>query len=147
MDDFWDDLLKTSPIKLDIAKVKKIYLSKISIDYEIMELVEKIKNNGYRLAIMANELKEAMDYKIRKFSLDKYFDRIYSSAHQKIPKPELEIYRHIIKDLGVKAEETLFIDNKEKNLIPAQNIGIQTILFKSQKELEEDLKKLGISCN
>ncbi|MBL4723279.1 MAG: HAD-IA family hydrolase, partial [Alcanivorax sp.] len=51
-------------------------------------------------------------------------------------KPELILYERIIKELDVKPEDSIYIDDKEKYLKPAINLGMRTILFKSAEQLK-----------
>jgi len=57
-------------------------------------------------------------------------------------KPELAIYRLTLKKLEVNPEESIFVDNKEVNLIPARELGMQTILFQNPEQLKNDLQKI-----
>ena len=56
-----------------------------------------------------------------------YFDKIYESYKLGMRKPENRIYKYILDDLNIKAEETVFLDDLGMNLKTARQIGIQTI--------------------
>ncbi|MBI4162306.1 MAG: HAD-IA family hydrolase [Candidatus Aenigmarchaeota archaeon] len=43
-----------------------------------------------------------------------------------------------------KAEECVFIDDKESNLLPAKKLGMRVVLFESPEKLESALGKLGV---
>ena len=47
-------------------------------------------------------------------------------------------------DKNVKADEILFIDNRDYNLEPARKLGIKTILFENNKQLGKELRKYGV---
>lgn len=44
-------------------------------------------------------------------------------------KPDKEIFTYTLKRLGCNPEQCIFIDNSIKNLLVAEELGIQTILF------------------
>ena len=75
------------------------------------------------------------------------FDVIVTSYGEKIAKPNKEIYLRVTQKLGVLPEECVFIDDFKRNIIPAKELGIKTILFRNFKQLKEDLSKLGIKIS
>ena len=143
-EEFWRGFLEISGAKLiDIEKAKEIY-RKYQLEIEGMpELVRKLKND-YTLVALTNIGKEWLTFKLEKFSLQNTFDPIISSCHSGIAKPNPEIYDILVEKLQRKPEECIFIDDKESNLIPARKLGITTILFTNQEELEKKLKTLNI---
>jgi len=46
-----------------------------------------------------------------------------------------------LKNERIKPEETLFVDNKDENVLGAEKVGIKAILYKSNAQLTEALKK------
>jgi putative hydrolase of the HAD superfamily len=63
-------------------------------------------------------------------------------------KPDKEIYELLVerlKENGVVSEETVFIDDKEENLVPARELGIETILFEDSEQMIRDLREIGVS--
>ncbi|MDE7071621.1 MAG: HAD-IA family hydrolase, partial [Clostridia bacterium] len=44
-------------------------------------------------------------------------------------KPDNAIYEYVVKECKVDPKESLFIDDRIKNLIPAEKLGFKTILF------------------
>ena len=59
-------------------------------------------------------------------------------------KPDLEIYRYLLKKLLVKPDETFFVDDNVNNIEAAAKLGIHAILFKNIKQLEIELEKLEV---
>jgi FMN phosphatase YigB (HAD superfamily) len=52
---------------------------------------------------------------------------------------DLEFFRQ----RGLKASDTLFIDDSEEKVVRAQEVGIPCIQFRSAMQLEESLTKIG----
>ena len=44
-------------------------------------------------------------------------------------KPHREIYEHLLTVCGIRAEETLFIDDNPENIAAAEALGIRGYLF------------------
>jgi len=56
-------------------------------------------------------------------------------------KPEPEIFHYLLERIPEAAEECLFIDDSLQNIEAAQELGFQTVHFKSAQKLEEKLKE------
>lgn len=64
-----------------------------------------------------------------------FFDKAYYSHQLKMRKPDTEIYKHVLEENNLSAEETLFIDDNAENLRGAEQLGIHTLLVTSEKSL------------
>lgn len=62
-------------------------------------------------------------------SMHQVFNEVYLSQEIGHRKPELEIYQYVLNDAGFFGAETIFIDDKEENVLAAQKAGIQGLLF------------------
>ena len=61
-------------------------------------------------------------------NLDQLVKKAYYSHEMDSRKPEKEIYLKMIADAGIRAEESLFIDDRQDNLDTAAEVGLQTML-------------------
>ncbi len=65
---------------------------------------------------------------LEEFGLDHLFKDVIESAVVGVRKPDPEIFRLGVKALGLEPQETVMIgDSPEKDILPAQSIGCQTI--------------------
>jgi len=55
----------------------------------------------------------------------KYFDKVFYSHLIGYRKPDLECYQYVQETLGVKANDILFIDDMESNILAARSVGWQ----------------------
>ena len=60
-------------------------------------------------------------------------------------KPDLSSFEKVIKLSGVKPEETLFVDDLEKNILAAQKAGLQTLWLQPGMEMAEIFSSDSIS--
>ncbi|RRB07343.1 HAD family hydrolase [Larkinella rosea] len=60
-------------------------------------------------------------------SLDELFERVYYSYEVQMAKPSREIYEHVLTTSGLKAEETLFLDDNPHNIQSAAQLGIHAV--------------------
>ena len=70
-----------------------------------------------------------------------YFDGIVRSYMAGAMKPDPKIFRAVISHLGIKPEETLFLDDSQRNLDAAAEFGFRTLLVKPGSEFYELLKQ------
>ncbi|MBQ9736713.1 MAG: HAD family phosphatase [Clostridia bacterium] len=58
-----------------------------------------------------------------------HFDGLVFSGDLHLVKPDRRIFEYLLSTYGIRAEETLFIDDSEKNIAGAMAVGLQTYLF------------------
>ena len=63
------------------------------------------------------------------------FNKAYYSNEVGWRKPEPELYQLVLNEINVLPEQILFIDDKLENLIPTQQLGIQTHHLKHPNDL------------
>jgi putative hydrolase of the HAD superfamily len=136
---FLEDLVKNSKNNLSVDKLKQIYAEDVKIDNDVLDVIKNLKQKGYRVIILANDSK--FGEKIRLDKINDYVDKVYSSATLQMRKPDPEIYKHVLKLENIQPDETLFIDDKQRNTVVAEALGIKSIVFKNAQQLLEDLRK------
>lgn len=95
-------------------------------------ILNEIKQSGGRLYLLSNisvgfaenystvpEIKEVLDV----------FDGLVFSGKLGITKPGKEIFNYVLEKYNLKAEESVFIDDRKVNVEGAQRVGINTFLF------------------
>ena len=105
------------------------------------EFLRKVKSNGYGVYILSNASEDFYTYFTRHFDLD-FFDGYVVSADIHIIKPDERIYRYLLEKYDLKAEECLFIDDRQDNVDGAESVGIKGFLFRNN--YDEIGKLLGI---
>jgi putative hydrolase of the HAD superfamily len=71
------------------------------------------------------------DYNLK--SLDPLFDKVYLSHQIGMRKPNSETFEWVLKDAGILAQETLFIEDSIQHIESASKVGIQTQLWRSNE--------------
>jgi len=121
-------------------KYKKESIEK---NVELEKMVKKLKRQGYVVGSCSNVIdihqkacKEKGIYDVFKFNL--------FSFKEKCSKPDVRIYKILLKKLKLEAKQVAFIDDYQICLDGARKVGINTIRFKNNKQLFQDLNKLGV---
>lgn len=114
--------------------------------YEVLELAKKLKKN-YKLGLLSNHIEDWLEEMIENHKLRDVFDVIVTSYNSKMAKPDITIFKEIVRKLGVKAGECVYIDDMEKNMPPAKMLGMKTILFKDFEQMKKKLIKYSVKID
>lgn len=94
---------------------------------EILPMLSKLKDAGVLIGLISNCFSEETGV-IRDSVLFPYFDAVYLSYEQGVQKPNAEIYRRCMKELGVKPEACLYVgDGGSHELEAARQLGMNAI--------------------
>lgn len=142
--EFWKKAKEIWGAIIDEKEVAQIWHDAYKPIPRMPELIDELREKGYRLIFLANLPKERGDYLDKKYKfIGKFHDGVFSYT-AKARKPDPKIYELALEKASNPAEECLFIDDKHHYLKPAEEFGIKTILFENPKKLREDLKKIGV---
>lgn len=97
--------------------------------------LDMIKNlrNKYKVYMLSNtnechwQFIESKFFSAPNHTTDYYFDRVFLSQEMHLAKPDKRIYEEVLKAIGAKGEECLFIDDATVNLDAAASCGIHTL--------------------
>ena len=113
---------------------------------EALETIRVAIKKKIRLAILSNELDLFYGSDFRsKLSFLKYFEIIHDATYTKILKPEPKAYISCLEELKLPAENCLFVDDQNRNILGAQEVGLNTLHFNvlnPQKSFSELLNLL-----
>lgn len=111
---------------------------------DVLDFV-KILAKNYRILAFTNEIKEAAEFRIDKFNLTDYFEKILISSVIGYEKYDKEAFEYLVNYLGINPEEIIFIDNSQEYIDRAKEVGINGILFENLEKLKDDLKELNVN--
>lgn len=98
------------------------------LDDKMVELVKRLKES-YLIGMVTDNkcdrIRTIFDYR----ELNQYFDVVAVSADIHSGKDSKTIFEYVLDKLNVRADECVFIDNTEKNLVVPKQMGMETILF------------------
>lgn len=98
-----------------------------AIPDESIQLLKKLKANGIKIGLITNTFSDERDF-IRESPLFPYFDVALISYEQGICKPEQEMFGRMTEQLGVAAEECLYVgDGGSNELYAAREAGMHPV--------------------
>lgn len=125
----------------DNKKIKKSileYYKYRDFNLNIIELIHKLKENGYNIYILSNNNKEAMEY-LKQAPEVQCIDGWVVSCDYGIIKPEKEIYEVLFDEFNIKPKESFFIDDMERNINAAKGLGMNGYVLKNAEKGIEGL--------
>lgn len=111
---------------------------------ETVALLRRLKGKGHPLYCLSNMHFASIEYLEKTETFWELFEGAVISCRLQLCKPEAEIYRHLLRTYGLKAQETLFIDDVQKNLDAAAQLGMKTLRFENAAQCERELCTLGL---
>lgn len=123
--------------------IRKVWLESYWLKKGMRDLIVRIRKH-YKTAALSNTVAERVEYFEKKYGLKQLFDAEVYSHVLGTGKPDAKVYHKTFEKLQVSADECIFIDNKERNVIAAEKLGAKGIVFKNIKQLQKDLKKAGV---
>ena len=105
-----------------------------------MEIVKELKAKGnYQLILLSDHAREWMGY-IEENNKDlEIFDKKIFSYDIGAVKSDKQTFKIVLEQAGIVADETLFIDDYEKNAKNAEAVGIHGIVFENAEQLRKIL--------
>ncbi|HEY1038980.1 MAG TPA: HAD family phosphatase [Bacteroidia bacterium] len=141
-DDFLGQLLSYVPGHIRQQHVKDAW-NNMLLDFpqERMHLLMELKK-GYRTFLLSNTnethisaFEKIIEKQLGIKTLDPLFEKVYFSSRIKKRKPDAEIFEYVLKENGLKKEETVFFDDSVQHIKGAESIGLKSILVQSPKTI------------
>lgn len=141
--DFWKKL--ADKLNSDVGEIKQVWLKtferNVRTRKNMIKLALDLKGRGYKIAILSNVIKTHADH-ISSKNIYQMFSPVVLSFEVGMDKPHKNIYLYTAKQLGLKPEECVFIDDREHNARIARKVGMHAIVFKNIKQLKKELEKV-----
>ncbi len=148
----WEDMIlkvvsvfdASEETKNKVFTIINEYQSQRKINVELVDMFPKLRQQGFKIAIFSNHTSKLRD-KLKENGILDLVDEVVVSGEIGFQKPHKEAFDCLFEILKVQPKEVVFIDDVEKSLEKAAEIGYTPILFKNNEQLITDLRDIGIS--
>lgn len=103
--------------------------------------IKDLSGQGYRLFCLSNMSVEYYDY-LKDREVFRYFEGKIISALEHVIKPEKEIYEVLMRRYDVIPGESVFVDDLEKNIDAARQLGFHTVHFTDKEKGIQEIKEM-----
>ena len=114
------------------------------IDETVEILAELKKNPNLKLYALTNWSAETFPIALKKYEFLHWFDGRLVSGEEKIRKPFIELYKRLLDKYSIDPSTALYLDDNTRNLLPAKELGMQTIHFQNPQQFRKELVELGV---
>lgn len=114
---------------------------KLPIKKGVREILNYLKDNGYRIAIASSTRTESVKKQIEAAGLLEYFDVIVGGDMVNKSKPSPNIFIKAIDELGGIAENTYVIEDSYNGIKAAYTAGMIPIMVPDMIEPDEEMKE------
>ena len=144
--DFWkvteeslDKSMKVFNIDMTMKK-DLLNLYKILSPYpEVKEILEKLKDNGLKLAILSNGTPKLVSELVKSNNLDNLFDDLFSIEDVGIFKPDSKVYDMPVKKYKINCSEITFLSANTWDVSGGGNYGYNSIWVNRNKAIFDNL--------
>lgn len=122
-------------------KIAAVMHDKQSANKVLMERVKELKPN-YKIGLLSNMGYDTLDAVFDESQRKEMFDDVLISSEVGLIKPSRDLYELALERLAVAADEVIFIDDRLPNIEGAQLLGMNTILFTTNKQFEQEFSRI-----
>ena len=106
----------------EVEGVLDDWMSMLRPRRRMQTLVEQLKQRGYCVYYLSNIPEDVLDLLMHR-DFEGLFDGGVASCEVKVNKPDPRIYQALLDKYHLRADESIFIDDRAENLLPASALG------------------------
>ena len=140
-EEYLEELLKGTNWNISVEQLKTAIRQNLNQPVPgTMEIVKQLKAKGkYQLILLSDHAREWMEY-IEENNKDlEIFDKKIFSYDIGAVKSDEQTFKIVLEKAAIVADETLFIDDYEKNIENTEAVGIHGIVFENAEQLRKTL--------
>lgn len=144
--DYWRRVGATIRATWDDGRIHRMWACDfagwVSVNPDTITVIEDLVAGATRVALLSNAGPDFSSV-FRSGSFAHLFERAFVSGELKLLKPEAAIYRHVLDELGIRADQLVFVDNRADNVEGARALGASGHVFTSAADLRSYLVSLA----
>ncbi len=107
---------------------------------DTVALLGSLSARGVPLYCLSNMPSKIYATLSQRFDFWQHFDGIVISGDIKMVKPEPAIFHHLLERYGLRAGDTVFVDDLPANVEAAQRLGLHGVVFENAAQCERALQ-------
>jgi len=144
-EEFWRQAKETLGIDAPMEELAEIWLNGYVPIEGTVEIIKELKEKGYEILYLSDNVQERIDYIEEKYHFLQYFKSGVFSHIAGVRKPNPKIYQLALEESSNPAEDCVYIDDKPNLLEEADKLGMATIAFVNADETRKKLIELGVN--
>ncbi len=140
---FFNKIKARFKLRISYGEFKNIFSQIFTLIKPVYNIYRKLKKR-YKLVFLSNTNVIHYEICLKTMPLKDIFEGGILSYKEGIMKPHPRLYMKAVSLAGCKPEECVYIDDIFEFVDAARALGLKGIRFKSGKQLERELKILGV---
>jgi putative hydrolase of the HAD superfamily len=104
----------------------------------VPDLLEELTSRGLKLGLAANQPADIVD-RMEAKGIAKYFASTDVSGHHGFHKPDVRLFLHACKALGVAPAECIMVgDRIDADIVPARQLGMRTVRIRTGRHATQE---------
>jgi putative hydrolase of the HAD superfamily len=124
----------------ELHRFKEIYFEALQPNAEMIELMRELKEIGYRMAMLTNNVREWEPLWRAMLPVDEIFETVVDSGFVGCRKPESRIYELTLERIAAPAGTCLFVDDVEVNIDGARKAGMSAVHFRDNEQAIAEIR-------
>ena len=142
---FWTWAIAEWKVDKTVTEIVQLLIDGYEVDPQVVDLVRKVRANGYKTLICSNNFPARIKGLQKKFGFLDDFDVVVLACEVGDIKPNRKIFEELIKRSGVQPNEIFITDDYQAALDTAKDLGLQTHFYTNFSDFVETLKNLGVN--
>jgi putative hydrolase of the HAD superfamily len=124
----------------ELHRFKEIYFEALDPNGPMIELMRELKGEGYRMAMLTNNVREWEPLWRSMLPVDEIFEAVVDSGFVGVRKPEPQIYEMTLERIGLPGEACLFVDDLPHNCDGAREAGMTAVHFRDNEQAIAEIR-------
>lgn len=144
-EEYWSWASKEWKLDKTSKELMELLISGYEVDQNVVETVKRVRSNGYKTLICTNNFPARINGLQERFKFLDDFDGMSISYEVGSSKPDPRIYQKLIEVSEVNADEIVYADDNNDNILEAQKLGINAFFYEGFDKFIEKLKESGVN--
>lgn len=141
---YYDALQRTLALAWTYEQFVRLWNGILSENRDVTAILHRLRARHKLLALSNTNILHIEHIRTAIPSLA-VFDHWVVSYEVGLRKPDPAIYRHALAQAGVRAEATVYVDDRPELVEAGRQAGLTAIRFQNSQQLEQDLQAVGLN--
>jgi putative hydrolase of the HAD superfamily len=146
LDEYLSRVVFYEPRKFTPQDFKNFLFQQSQPHENMISLIRNLKRrHNLKVAVLSNEGRELIEYRIKQFELSNFVDFFIVSCFVHFRKPDADIYRIALDVAQVTPEEIVYLEDREMFVDVARGLGLRAIHHQSYDSTRAMFADLGLA--
>jgi putative hydrolase of the HAD superfamily len=137
---FWQDLRDAAGIRGTDEELRREVLGRFRLRAEVLDKVDELRRRGIVAAVLSDQT-NWLDEINGRTPFFHHFARVFNSYRMHKGKRDPSVFLDACRELSVRPDEAVAVDDKPENVERAKSVGLRGILYRGFEGFAEALSE------